>query len=160
MPIVNRAGLSLDGTCVHVTIGKVEIPYISFGYGDNLKSEWVYRAGMQVPEDDTPGIYEPEEGSLKMSSRNARSKLFPLLPQFGAGNVRRSAIVSFAHPEIGTDSDALIGFRIMGTKASIEASAKGLECEFKVRYRLIQWTEKRICFGNPAGTGARGSIRL
>lgn len=160
MPIVNRVGLNFDGSCSHLTIGKAEIPFISFSYGDSLKAEWVYRSGTQTPEDDTPGQYEPEEGALKLSSRHARDSLFPLLPQYGAGNVRRVAVVTFAHPEIGTDSDALIGFRIMGNKASIEASAKGLECELKVRYRLVHWTEKRICFGNSAGTGARGTIRI
>lgn len=160
MPIQRRSGLNFDGSCNHLSIGKAEIPFISFSYGDNLKAEWVYRAGQQVPEDDTPGQYEPEEGSLKMSARNARSLLFPLLPQFGAGNVRRVAIVSFLHPEIGTDSDALIGFRLMGTKTSLEASAKGIEVELKVRYRMVAWTEKRICFGNPNLTGVSGTVRI
>lgn len=160
MPIQRRSGLNFDGSCAHLTFGKVEIPFISISYGDNLKAEWVYRAGEQVPEDDTPGQYEPEEGSVKISSRNARSVLFPALPKLGAGNVRRVAIVSFKHPEIGNDSDALIACRIMGTKASIEASAKGDEMGFNIRYRMVAWTEKRICFGNPTGTGAVGTVRI
>lgn len=159
MPIARR-GLNFDGSCQHLTIGKVEIPYISLSYGDNLKAEWVYRTGQQVAEADTPGQYEATDGSLKISGVNARSLLFPLLPQFGAGNVRRNAIVNFSHPEIGQDSDALVSFRIMGNKESLEASAKGTECEFAIRYRLIMWTERRVCFGNPGGTGAVGVVRL
>lgn len=157
---IRRVGLNFDGSCVHMTIGKAEIPLISSSHGDNVKAEWVYRMGLQVPEADTPGQYEPEEGTIKMSGVNARTLLYPLLPQFGAANVRRIAVVSFSHPEIGTDSDLLRDFRIMGSKMSLEASAKGTEVEFKVRYRYVAWTERRIIFGNPAGTGVRGAVRL
>ena len=45
MPIVNRAGLNFDGSCTHVTIGKVEIPYISISYGDTLKQSLSSRGG-------------------------------------------------------------------------------------------------------------------
>jgi hypothetical protein len=158
--MIRRVGLNFDGSTVHITIGRIEIPVISAGYGDNLKSEWVYRTGTQVPEADTPGQYEPEEGSLKLSDVNARTLLLPALAKYGAGNTRVVCVVTRSHPEMGTDSDALLGFRVMGLKASIEASAKGQELEFKTRYRLVQWTERRIMFGNPGGTGAVGSVRI
>jgi len=159
MPLASR-GLNPDGSCNHLTVGKIEIPYISMSYGDNLKAEWVWESGKQTPVDDTPGQYEPEEGSLKVSARIARVLIFPLLPQFGAGNVRKEAIVNFVHPEIGSDSDALHEFRIMGAKASTEAGGKPNEIEFKIRYKLVLWTEKRICIGNPFGTGVSGSVRI
>lgn len=157
---VQRVGLNFDGSTVHMTVGKIEIPLISASYGDAVKSEWTYRTGIQVPEDDTPGQYEPEEGSMKISDVNARVILFPALAKFGAANTRRVAVVTRTHPEIGTDSDMLVGFRIMGTKASIEASAKGQEMEFKVRYRIVAWSERRMMFGNPSGTGAVGTVRI
>lgn len=157
---VRRIGLSFDGSCGHVTIGKTEIPFISESHGDNLKAEWVWRLGTQTPEADTPGQYEPEEGSLKMSSVNFRSLLVPALARIGAGNTRRIAIVTLTHPEIGTDSDALEGFRVMGLKQAIEASSKSIEIEVKTRYRLVRWGEKRMCLGNPTGTGAVGTVRI
>jgi hypothetical protein len=160
MPIVNRNGIAHDGSCSHITIGKLQIPYISFSYGDNLKVEWVYRAGSQVAEARTPGQYETTEGTLKMSAVNARAILLPRLPQFGAGNLRRTAICSYTHPEVGNDSDALLDFSITGIKTGSEAGSKANEMEFTCVYRLIQWTEKRITFGNPGGTGVRGSARL
>lgn len=160
MPLVTRSGLNPDGTCSHVTIGKIEIPYISISYGDNTKSEWVYKAGQQEPEADTPGQYEPADGTLKVSRLNADLFVFPNLPKFGAANVRRLAIVSYDHPEIGSNSDALIAFRIMGAKSGSEAGSKSLEVEFTVRYRAVAWTEKRIRLGHPTGTGAEGTIRL
>lgn len=159
MPVVSR-GLNFDGSCAHLTIGKTEIPFISFSYGDNLKAEWVYRAGSQIPDADTPGQYETEEGSLKLSSVRARADLFPFLPQFGGGVQLLSAVVTYAQSSIGRDSDLLQGFRIMGNKASIEAGSKGLECELKVRYRIVRWTEKRICWAAQTGANPSGRIRL
>lgn len=158
--MLRRIGLNLDGSCSHITIGRSEIPFISLNYGDSIDAEWVYRSGSQVAEADTPGQYKTEDGSIKLSGVNARTLLLPALAKFGAGNTRFSSIVTFTHPEIGTDSDALIGLRIMGDKQTVEASAAGLVCEFKIRYRKILWTAARICFGNEGGTGARGSARL
>jgi hypothetical protein len=159
MPI-KRVGLNFDGSTVHVTVGKIEIPVISATYGDNLKSEWVYRLGTQIAEDDTPGQYETEEGTLKMSDKNYRLDLMPALAKYGAGNTRVKAVITRTHPEMGTDSDALLGFRVMGAKSSPEAGAKGLEIEIKTRYRVVQWTNARKVFGNPTGTGAVGRVRI
>jgi hypothetical protein len=160
MPIVTRSGIATDGSCSHITIGKLEIPYISFTYGDNVKIEWVYRAGSQVAEASTPGQYETTEGTLKLNADKARAILLPRLPQFGFANLRRTVICSYAHPDIGTDSDALIDFRILGIKTGSEAGSKANEMEFTCAYRMVQWTEQRKCPGNPGGTGARGAARL
>lgn len=159
MPIRN-VGLNFDGSTVHVTVGKIEIPVISASYGDNMEAEWVYRLGTQTPEDDTPGQYKPEDGTIKMSDKNLRVHLLPALAKYGAGNTRVKAVITRSHPEMGSDSDALLGFRFMGIKSSIEAGAKGIEAEIKVRYRLVQWGDARKMFGNPKGTGAVGRVRL
>jgi hypothetical protein len=153
-------GLNPDGSCAFFTIGKTPIHFLSFSYGDNVKAEWVKQAGTMIPVADTPGEYETEEGALKVTRVVWSAEIAPLLPKWGAANARRVAIVNFVHPEIGQDSDALTGFRILGAKQSIEAGSKGLEVELKVRYRIVQWTEKRICFGNPRGGGIEGTARI
>lgn len=159
MPI-KRVGLNFDGSCVHITSGKFELPLISASYGDGLKAEWVYRLGSQVAEADTPGQYETEEGSLKLSTVNARAILIPNLAKFGGGNTRRNVIVTYDHPEIGSDSDQLIGFRFVGFKTSPEAASKGVEVEVKFRCRLIKWGNARMAIGNVGGTGAVGVARI
>jgi len=153
-------GLEFDGSCINITLGLTQIPHISFSYSDNVSSEWVREMGSQIPVADTPGIYETEDGSLKMRSSVARELLFPRLPQFGAANAIMQAVSNFVHPDIGFDSDLLEDFRIMGSKSSLENSAKGIEAEFAVRYRLIKWTNQRICFGSQTGGSAVGVLRL
>lgn len=157
---IRRAGLNFDGSTVHITVGKIEIPVISESHGDNVKKEFVWKLGAQVPEADTPGQYEPEEGSIKMTTVNARTKLFPALARLGAAGTRVNAVITMFHPDIGDDSDLLEDFSILGGKQAVEASSKSIEIEFKTRYRLVRWTRRRICFGNPGGTGAVGSVRV
>jgi len=153
-------GTEFDGSCINYTIGKTVIPFMSTSYGDNVSIEWVYEMGTQVPVAQTPGLYKPDEGKFKLRSSVARALLFPLLPQFGAANAKTQAVCNFVHPDVGSDSDLLVDFRILGSAASLEASAKGTEVEFKCSYRLVMWTSKRICFGQTKGGGATGVLRL
>lgn len=153
-------GTEWDGSCINITIGKTQIPFISFSYGDNLSPEWVYQMGSQVPVADTPGQYKTEDGKLKIRSSAARVLLFPALPQMGAGNAVTQAVCNYVHPDSGSDSDLLVDFRILGGAASLEASGKATEIELKCRYRLVKWTGKRICFGQTNGGGRTGTLRL
>ena len=158
--IRDNSGLTFDGGTVKISIGRaVDVPCISEKHGDSVKAEWVYRLGMQIPEDDTPGIYEPSEGELKMTSKNFRL-LMARCPKLGIANVKRIAVVTMSHPDIGHDSDALVGFRLMGAEQALEASAKAIEVTVKCRYRLVQWTSARKMFGNPRGAGTVGTIRI
>jgi hypothetical protein len=158
---INRVtGTEFDGSCINITIAKTQIPFISISYGDNVSPEWIYQMGNQIAVAQSPGQYKPDEGKLKMRSSVARVMLFPNLPQFGAANARTQAVVNYIHPDVGSDSDLLVDFRVLGSSASLEASAKGTECELKCSYRLIKWTSKRICFGATVGGGATGTLRL
>lgn len=158
--MIRRTGNGFDGSTVHITVGRVEIVALSIGYGDNVEKERIYRLGQQTPSGSTPGQYKPEDGTLKMSSTVARRDLFPLLPQFGAANVSRLWVVTRTHPDIGTDSDALVACSILGAKEQLEASAKNTEIEMKLFYDMVLWTDKRICFGNPRGSGVVGNVRI
>ena len=149
-----------DGSCFTLTIGLTEIPYLSMSYSDNVAPEWVYETGSQVPTADTPGQYKPGDGKLKLRNSVARAIILPNLPQFGAANAKTQAVCNFLHPDVGADSDLLEDFRILGGAASFEASAKAAEIELSIRYRLVRWTDRRICFGNPRGGGAIGTLRL
>lgn len=154
------SGLEFDGSCINITIGLTQIPFIGFTYGDNVKPEWVRELGSQVPTADTPGVYETTEGKLKMRSSVARALLFPFLPQFGAANAFTQMVVNYLHPDIGFDSDQLVDARILGAAASLEASAKAAEIELPARYRLVKWTSKRVCFGSEFGGFALGTMLL
>lgn len=156
----NIAGRELDGSCYNLTIGKTIIPFTSFSYSDNVETEWVYSSGSQLPDAQTPGQYKPGDGKLKVRGVTARALIIPNLPQFGAANARTVAVCNYVHPDLGSDSDALIDFRILGASMSAEATSKAQEIEFTCKYRLIQWTSKRIVFGNERGGGPRGAFRL
>lgn len=160
MPIKTVGGTEFDGSCSFLTIGKTPIPIISASYGDNVETEWVYQTGSQMPEAETPGQYKPADGKIKVRSSVFRSLIMPNLPQWGAANAHTIAVVSYVHAEIGTDSDALHWFRILGGSASVEASAKALEIELTVKYRWVAWTSKRRVFGNNNGGSARGRLSL
>ncbi len=160
MPISTVARKDFDGSCVSVTIGLSEMPVIKSTYGDNVKAEWVRELGSMIPTADTPGIYETTEGTITMRSAVARESLFPYLPQFGAAAADTVATIVYTHPDIGTDSDQLVGFRVMGAKTSLEAAAKGLEVELTIRYRKVLWTDKAVCFGNENGGFASGELAL
>lgn len=160
MALQNIEGNELDGSCTNLTIGTTIIPFISFSYSDNVETEWIYRSGSQMPDAETPGQYKPGDGKLKISGRNARALLLPALPKIGAANAKFVCVVNFIHPAMGSDSDALYGCSIKGNSASLEASAKGQECEFTVKYKYIAWTSKRIIFGNRRGPGAVGASKL
>jgi hypothetical protein len=158
--IRNVTGIEWDGSCINITIGKTQIPFISFSYGDNIAPEWVYQMGSQVPVAQTPGQYKTTEGKLKLRSTVARVSLFPNLPTGGAGNALTQAVCNYVHPGVGADSDLLVDFRVLGGAAALEASGKGTEIELACSYRLIKWTDKRICFGQVAGGGTTGTLRL
>lgn len=153
-------GNEFDGSCINVTIGKSQIPFISFSYGDNVSIEWVYQMGVQVPVARTPGQYKTTEGKLKVRRSVADVMIFPYLPTAGAANATTQAVVNYVHPDIGSTSDLLVDFAITGSSASLEASAKGTELEIPCIYRLVKWTGRRICYGATVGAGRTGTLRL
>lgn len=153
-------GVEFDGSCINVTIGKTQIPFLSISYSDNLEPEWVYQMGSQIPTAQTPGLYKPGDGKLKVRTSVARVTLFPALPTAGAGNAVTQAVCNYVHPDVGSDSDLLVDFRLLGGAAALEATAKGAEIELTFKYRLVKWTNKRICFGQTNGGGATGTLKL
>ena len=159
MAIRTVSGTEFDGSCVTLTIAKTPFRVISLSYGDNVETEYVYEIGSQMPEAQTPGQYKPADGKIKMRGSVAR-EILTHFPQIGAANARTIGVVSYTHPEVGSDSDALHGLRILGLSASVEASAKAMELEFTIKYRWVAWTSKRIVFGNNRGGGVRGRLNL
>jgi len=137
-------GSTLDGANnVELIIGRSEIPILGMKYGDNLEIEKVRIVGHQAIEATTDGTYQTEDGSIKMLSDVFRSQLLVALPNNGFGLLRSPACVSYEQVELGADSDALAGLRILGLSAAIEASNKALEVEFKIAYTQVYWGDLR-----------------
>lgn len=161
MPISGRSGLAPDGTCVTFAYGRIEIPSISVSCGGaKIDAEWVWKLGQQEPEDDTPGKIEPGEGSLKVSFKNFELFVVPNTAQFGAGNVQKTAVVTIAHPDIGSTTIRLLKCRVFEPKFSAEAGGKPMEMEMPLRYKAVAWGQKGVHWGNPTGTGSRGAVRF
>ncbi len=153
-------GNEFDGSCINITLGKTQIPFLNFSYGDNVAKEWIYQSGSQVPVAQTPGQYKTTEGKLKLRRTVASVLLVPALPSGGASNGLIQCVVNYVHPDIGSDSDLLVDFSVCGGSAALEASGKGTEIEIPCSYRLIKWTNARKCFGQTVGGGRTGTLRL
>ena len=137
-------GIGLDGSTVTVSIGRTQIPCLAAEYGDNLSTEVLRRMGEQIIAERTPGQYETDEGKLKFSAVDFRTLFAPRLQTDGAGSENLTIVVSFFHPDLGGDSDALGFVRFVGIKEALEASAKALEVEIKMVYNQVWWTNQRI----------------
>lgn len=135
-------GIAPDGTTVTITIGKTPIQCLSVSYGDNITPEKLRQMGSQSIDALTPGTYETEDGTVKMSSDVFRADLMPLLDDAGFGNRTHQIVAATQHPDLGTDSDALLA-RMTGLKTAAENSSKALEVEFKLTVVQIWWGDSR-----------------
>lgn len=153
-------GIELDGSNVEITFAKTIIAALAINYGDNLQIEEIREIGKQTIEATTDGAYQVEDGSVKLRASEFRGHLMPLLPNDGMGLVRVAAVVSFYHEQLGGDSDQLLDLRFIGIKQAIEASAKGLDVELKLKYRQILWTQQRISINKRKATVPLGAVRL
>jgi hypothetical protein len=149
-----------DGSTVTTTFGKTEIRALKASYADNLETETIPEQGSQRQGARTPGIYKTEDVSISFRSSVFRAELLPLLPSRGAGLAKVAIVVSFFHPEIGSDSDMLAGARLVNLSAATEASAKALEVETKWVIDQIHWTSRRITINSLNGAIPIGTVRL
>lgn len=136
-------GLELDGSTARMSVGRVRMDVISSAYGDGMQIEKVRDIGKQAIAGKTPGMYDTDEGSVKMRASVFRTQFIPLVPP-GFGNLVVPVVFSYVHPEMGGDSDLIEGCVFHGIKAAVEASAKALEIELKITYDQIFWTDYRI----------------
>lgn len=136
-------GNELDGTTVTVTIGKYQFDALAVSYGDSLQPEKLRQMGSQEIDAMTPGTYETEEGKLRISASVWRGEVAPLLEQNGWGNTEHNVVVSFTHPQIGSDSDMLSRCRLISGTDSHEVGSKPLEHEIKLVYQQVYWTDDR-----------------
>jgi hypothetical protein len=152
------ANVGLDGSTVTIALGKLEIRVMSAGYGDSLKPEALSYMGSQTIDEMTPGVYETDEGSIKMSAVKFRTELMPAMPTTGGGNVRLPIVVTRTHPDLGSDSDLLENCRFTNWAAAVENSAKAEEVELKFKPQQIKWTDERKTINALVGAAPTGSV--
>lgn len=153
-------GIGFDGSTVAITIGKTEMPLTMASYGEKLTTAWLAEMGSQTRGEQSAGVYEPEDGKLKMSSRRFRADFMPLLPVNGFGLVRLPIVVSFAHPDLGSDSDLLENCRFTNLANALEASAKVQEIELTFSLSQIRWTNRRMTINALKGAIPVGAVAI
>lgn len=151
MAIRRVANIGLDGTTVTFTIGKTEIRCIKASYADSLEPAFLTNMGSQEQDEQSPGTYKTEQGSVTMSSMRFRTEFMPRMPKTGGGNKRQSIVVGRQHPDLGDDSDLLEGCRFINLAAAVENSNKVEEVELKFTIQQIYWTDERKTINNLAG---------
>ena len=159
MTLRRVANVGFDGSNVTISLGKLEIRILSASYGDSLKPEALSYMGSQQIDEMSPGVYETDEGKIKMSAVRFRTEFMPAMPTTGGGNIRIPIVVTRSHPDLGDDSDLLENCRITNLPAAVENSAKLEEVEITFKPTQIKWTNDRKTINALAGsqtTGATG----
>lgn len=143
---INRVSrIALDGTTVTIAFGRATIACTKASYGDGLTTGTLSSMGSQSIDARTRGTYKTEQATVSMDSVIFREEMMPLMAVDGFGNEELSAIlVSYGHPDLGFDSDALGEARFVGLAAAIENSEKALEVEFKIDFNQLYWGNNRI----------------
>ena len=139
---VNR--IALDGTTVSVTFGRRQIPCLEASYGDKLEPADITEMGKQEISASTPGSYSCDEVTIKMELATYSSQFAPLLQKDGFGNSRMPIVVTWSHPDLGTDSDLLDACRFVGaTQGSVKNDNAAHVMELKFKTTQIYWTNER-----------------
>lgn len=155
--ITRTVDVELDGTTVTATFGRHEIKALSASYGDSLETEVVRVMGSQQQSARTAGTYKTESVKIKFRASVFRAEVMPLFPTNGGGNVRVPIVVSFSHPDIGSDSDLLDGARCVNFAAACEASSKALEVETTWEILQVYWTSDRKTINSLNGVAPSGA---
>ena len=157
MGIRRSVGQGLDGSNVTITLGKIECPAISAKYGDKLEpGKLSYMGGQQVDE-MTQGSYSIEDPEIVVSSVIFRSVIMPAMPKSGGGNVRLPVVVSFDHPDLGSDSDLIEGARIVNWSQAVSNSNTAFEVPLKLAATQIRWTDDRKTINQLRGEPPNGA---
>jgi hypothetical protein len=141
MKSVNR--IAIDGTTVTATLGRLQLPLTKASYSDALETEELRRMGEQIIAAVTPGAYKPGEISLEMSSADFRSLLVPAMQTDGFGLEQIALVITETHPDLGTDSDLIDGFRFTNLSSAHEASATVEKVEIKGKCVQVYWGDER-----------------
>jgi hypothetical protein len=136
-------GIELDGSSVTFTYGKIVAEVADVDYSDDITTAVGTSLGYQSQRYRTAGLYKT--GTLTVTFRASvyRADVLPKLGKNGYGNIPKSAIVSYKHPQLGTDSDLLTGARILGQASKVESGEKALMIPIKFEVMQIFWGEGR-----------------
>lgn len=138
---VDRIGL--DGTTLSVTLGRIQVAALKASYGDKLETATLSEMGSQAIDVRTPGNYSTDEVAISFEAVTFRSEVLPRLQTTGFGNEKLPIVFGFTHPDLGDDSDLLIGCRVTNLAQAIENSNKALEVELKLTTDQIFWGNDR-----------------
>ena len=137
MTIQRVGGRGLDSTMTGVTIGKLDMPYISAAYDDSVEPGFLSHAGSQAQDEQSEGAYKTEMLKLKISAMVFRSIFLPAMPRSRMSSLLLPVVVGFQHEDIGTDSDLLHNCRFVAWPQSIENDVKVLEVELSATIQQI-----------------------
>ncbi len=153
---VNR--IALDGTNVTLTVGTHVLRCSKQGYGDSLTTSKGSNLGSQMQDFQTSGSYKTDDPSFTLYACEYR-ELMDGFPSNGFGNIYVPVTVTYSHPELGSDSDLLDGFRFLTNAVSAESGEKMIEHEVKGSVMQIYWGYKRKTINYvPGKPRARGTI--
>ena len=153
---VNRA--ALDGTTVSVIVGASQFRCTKIGYGDSLTIAKGTRLGSQQQDFQTLGSYKTDDISFTMEAVDYR-EMIDAHAVNGFGNLIGMAIVQYSHPDIGSVSDMIEGFRLLTSAASAEGGEKMLEIEVKASCMQIYWGDRRATLNYvPSRARAKGTF--
>lgn len=149
---IRRVGdIEFDGSCVTVTIGRAIVEVMKISYADSITTSTVTSMGSQEQDARTDGSYKTEQVSITIRGSLWRRDVLPTLPPNGFGNSRRSIVVGYKHPELGTDSDELAAARFVNLGAAMEAGEKAAEIELKCDIKQIFWGDGRFTLNRVKG---------
>lgn len=121
--------IALSGTDLTITIGKTTIPLTKISYGDKLETGTLNHMGAQEISARTRGTYSTDEVKIGIDAVVYRAELYPLLAKDGYGNAVQPVVVTYAHPDLGSDTDLLEDMRITAPAFSPDNSNKAQEVE-------------------------------
>lgn len=59
------------------------------------------------------------------------------------------AVFTYQHPEVGSDSDMLLGFKVYSAQTAFSTTPDTLSVTVRATCERVLWTSKRICLSRP-----------